>query len=183
MLASLFGLLAGAQPVPALPATPVLPEGRALEEVVAARSDAYFTLYHDLCDPEQLRRMLLPDFEMYHDQNGVSASSAEAFISRYAQRCRTRSSPGGPRLRRQLLQGSRRIYPVPGYGAIEEGRHEYFGRLGNRPERKVTTARYLQLWKLTDDGWRVARAFSYDHLDEPRLPPINKTSPSTLTPR
>lgn len=175
MLIAMLAFIAAGQPESSPSAVPLLPEGRALETAIAARSDAFFALYHDGCDPAQLRAMLMPTLEMYHDQNGVSATSAEGFVARYAQRCRSRGTPTAPRLRRQLVPGTRRIYPVPGYGAIEEGRHDYFGSLGGRPERKVTTARYLQLWAWSRDGWRLARVFSYDHVDEPRLPPIRPT--------
>lgn len=161
-----------AQAVPAPPAGVTIPEGRALHDAIAARSAEFFTLYHEGCDPERLRSILMPDFEMYHDQNGVSASSAEPFIAKYAERCLKRTDPASGRIRRHLLPGTLKIYPVPGYGAIEEGSHEHYGRLGRRPERKVTSARYIGLWKLTPAGWRLARAFSYDHVDAPRLPPI-----------
>jgi len=166
-------VLASALVIQAASLSPVaIPDGLALQEVIAERSQAFFTLYHDGCDPDRLRRFLLPTFEMYHDQNGVSASTAEPFVARYTERCQPRGRPGANRLRRVLRPDSFRVYPVPGYGAIEEGFHEYYGSVGGRPERKVTEARYLQLWALTPDGWRLARAFSYDHRDAPRLPPI-----------
>lgn len=177
MLIALLAMLASPQPGAATPPKPALPEGRALHEAVAARSDAFFTLYHDQCDPERLRTMLAPDFEMYHDQNGVSANSADGFVERYAKRCRDRGKPGANRLRRVLRRETLKIHPVPGYGAIEEGMHDYYGSVGGRPERKVTQARYLGLWALTPDGWRLARAFSYDHVDAPRLPPIGPARP------
>jgi hypothetical protein len=171
MLLTVLLAFAAQAAAPAAPAV-TLPEGQALHDAVAARSAEFFTLYHEGCDPERLRAMLMPGFEMYHDQNGVSAGSAAPFVARYAERCPRRRTPGGPRLRRALLADTLTIHPVPGYGAIEEGTHEYYGSVCGRPERKVTTARYLGLWALTPEGWRLARAFSFGHRDEPRMAPI-----------
>ena len=166
-------MLAMLQGAPAAPPAVVLPQGPALDEAIGAQSDAFFTLFLEQCDPERLRTMLQPDFEMYHDQNGVvAAGDREPFVRRYAERCAPRGKPGANRLRRVLRPGTLKVQPVPGYGAIEEGFNDYYGSVGGRPERKVTEARYLSLWALTPDGWRLARAFSHDHRDAPRLPPI-----------
>ena len=52
---------------------------------------------------------------------------------------------------------------MPGYGAIEDGEHVFYERRGDGPERLVGRARFTQLWRLTPDGWRLARVFSYAH--------------------
>ena len=62
-----------------------------------------------------------------------------------------------------LVAESLNVHPVPGYGAIEDGEHLFYERQGEGPERLVGRARFTQLWRLSVDGWRLARVFSYAH--------------------
>lgn len=144
-------------------AAPALPQGPALTEAIRARDDALFTLVFTACEPERLRAMVTPDFEMYHDRDGVVATSADAFVSGYATSCAARQAPDAWRSRRELVASTLNVHPVPGYGAIEDGEHVFYERRGDGPERLVGRARFTQLWRLTPDGWRLARVFSYAH--------------------
>lgn len=139
-----------------------VPKGPALTEAIGARSKEYFALFFEGCDPEKLRSMLTEDYEFYHDRNGIT-HSAERFVMNYANRCRERATPTARRLRRELVQGTQRIFPVPGFGAIEEGHHRFYPRQGDGPESNPSFGRYLHYWALEADGWRLSRVFSYDH--------------------
>ena len=141
----------------------VLPQGTALTEAVRARDAELFDLAFEGCDPARLRTMIVPDFEMYHDRDGVVARSAEDFITDYARSCRERQAPNAWRSRRALVAGSLNVHPVPGYGAIEDGIHVFYERRGDGPERLVGRARFTHVWALTPDGWRLARVLSYAH--------------------
>lgn len=164
-----FGLvlvLVAAQPS----AAPVaLPEGPALTEAVRARDAEFFRLMFLGCDPARLRTMITPDFEMYHDRGGVIASNADAFVQVHERSCRERQAPDAWRSRRELVETSLRVDPVPGYGAIEDGEHLFYEWRGaaqgpeDRAGRLVGRARFTQLWRLAPDGWRLARVFSYAH--------------------
>ncbi len=140
-----------------------IPDGPALTGIIRARDAEFFALAFDGCDPERLRTMLTPDFEMYHDRGGFVAQDAEAFVRDYAQSCTALQAPDAWRSRRELVAASLNVHPVPGYGAIEDGEHLFYERQGDGPERLVGRARFTQLWRLTDDGWRLARVFSYAH--------------------
>lgn len=140
-----------------------LPDGPALTEVIRARDAEFFALAFNGCDPERLHTMLTPDFEMYHDRGGFVAQDAEAFVRDYAQSCTARQAPDAWRSRRELVAASLNVHPVPGYGAIEDGEHLFYERQGDGPERLVGRARFTQLWRLTDNGWRLSRVFSYAH--------------------
>lgn len=159
MIPFAMAVLAALQPAPA----PVLPDGAALTEVVRARDAEFFALLFEGCAPERLRTMLTPDFEMYHDRGGVVATNAEMFVADYRQSCTARAAPDAWRSRRELVAPSLNVHPVPGFGAIEDGEHLFYERRGDGPERLVGRARFTQVWRLTDDGWRLARVFSYAH--------------------
>jgi hypothetical protein len=149
--------LAAAQPMPALP------EGPALTEAVRVRDAEFFELAFLGCDPARMRAMLTADFEFYHDRDGVVAQGAEAFVADYAHQCAEKRQPDAWRSRRELVAPTLNVHPVPGFGAIEDGEHVFYERQGDGPERLVGRARFTQLWKLTPDGWRLARVFSYGH--------------------
>ena len=159
MILSAIALLAA----PAAAAAPSLPQGEALTAAIVERDAALFSLLFDGCDPAAMDRMLSRDFEMYHDREGVVATGADAFVAQYARNCEARRTPDAWRSRRALVRESLGVHPVPGYGAIEDGTHLFYERRGDGPERLVGRARFTQLWKLTPQGWRLARVLSYAH--------------------
>ncbi len=144
----------------ALPQSP--PDPALLAEVKTADA-ALFETFFERCDPARLASQVTPDFEMYHDKDGVVATSGEAFVALYAKGCEAKKAPDAWRSRRALLPETLRVDPVPGYGAIEEGDHVFYERKGDGPEKLVGKAHFVQLWKKGADGWRVARILSYAH--------------------
>ena len=140
-----------------------LPQGEALAAALTARDAEFFALVFEACDPERLATMLTADFEMYHDRDGVVTRTSEAFVRQYGQDCVARQAPDAWRSRRELVTATLNVHPVPGYGAIEDGEHLFYERQGSGPERLAGRARFTQLWRLTPDGWRLARVFSYGH--------------------
>lgn len=142
----------------------VVPEGAVLTSAIAARDTEFFALFFEGCDPVKARGMLTDDFEMYHDKGGLVTRSGEAFAAQYASDCEKRKAPGAWRSRRELVAGTLEVWPVPGWGALEQGEHVFYERQGDGPEKLVGRARFTQAWALGADGaWRLARVFSYDH--------------------
>jgi len=155
---------AAAATAPSPPAGVVLPDRDALAAQVAARDAEFFALFFEGCDPARVRTMIADDIEMYHDKDGFVWRGAEGVIADYAKACEERRRSGAWRSRRELLPGSLRVDPVPGYGAIEGGVHLFYERRGDGPERLAGRARFTQLWALATDGtWRLARIFSFAH--------------------
>lgn len=153
---------AAAQASASLPV--VIPGQPALTEVIAARDAEFFQLFFEGCDPARVRTMIADDIEMYHDRGGFVWRGAEGVIADYAKSCEERGKPGAWRSRRERVQGSLRVDPVPGHGAIEEGEHVFYERKGDGPEKLAGRARFVQLWTLGADGrWRLSRIFSYAH--------------------
>ncbi|MBB4838155.1 hypothetical protein HNP52_001206 [Sphingomonas kyeonggiensis] len=138
------------------------PDPALLAEVKAADA-ALFETFFERCDPARLAAQVTPDFEMYHDKDGVVATSGDAFVALYAKGCEAKKAPDAWRSRRALLPETLRVDPVPGFGAIEEGDHVFYERQGDGPEKLVGKAHFVQLWKRGADGWRVARILSYAH--------------------
>ena len=152
-------LLAG----PAAQTAPVLPQGDALTAAIRARDAEFFEVFFTGCDAARVAAMLEPDFEMFHDREGVIATSAAPMVEDYARSCEEKKEPDAWRSRRELVAGSLRVEPIPGYGTFEEGDHLFYERKGDGPEKLVGKAHFVHVWRLSPDGWRLARVLSYSH--------------------
>ena len=156
-------LLAGPAVAQTAPAGPVLPQGEALTAAIRARDAEFFEVFFTGCDAARVAAMLEPDFEMFHDREGVIATSAAPMVEDYARSCEEQKKPDAWRSRRELVAGSLRVEPIPGYGAFEEGDHLFYERKGDGPEKLVGKAHFVHVWRLSPDGWRLARVLSYSH--------------------
>ncbi|WIY70538.1 nuclear transport factor 2 family protein [Aquidulcibacter paucihalophilus] len=139
-----------------------LPDGPALTAAIAERDAELFSVMFDRCEPGALSDIITADFEFYHDKAGRMAGR-EAFVGDYAASCEARKAPDAWRSRRALVADSLKVYPIPGYGAVEEGTHLFYERQGDGPERLVGRARFSIVWTLEDGRWRAGRALSIDH--------------------
>lgn len=143
-----------------------VPPQPALTEVVAARDAKLFDVMFAQCDPAALESLVTGDMEFYHDKGG--RMDRNAFLTDYAKGCAAKRAPDAWRSRRELVAATLKVYPIPGFGAVEEGAHLFYERKGEGPERLAGRARFSILWKLEADGeWRMARTFSIDHAPAP----------------
>ncbi len=148
---------------PAPAAAVTIPEGAALEKIIAERDATLFGVMFDRCEPDALADLVTADMEFYHDKGGRMGPRGP-FVEDYRRSCQAKLAPDAWRSRRELVAGSMKVYPVPGFGAVEEGTHLFYERKGAGPESLVGRARFSLLWKLDPDGrWRMSRAFSIDH--------------------
>ena len=53
------------------------------------------------------------------------------------------------------------MYPLPGYGAIEIGTHEFCHEENGKTD--CGTFKFLHVWQKQDGKWQVTRVMSYDH--------------------
>jgi hypothetical protein len=148
---------------PAFAADPVaLPEPAALRAQITARDQELFDVLFEQCAPEKMRALVTDDFEFYHDKDGATFGG-ETFVAGYEKMCTERQKPDAWRSRRRPVEGTLTVDPVPGFGAIHAGEHVFYERQGDGPQKLVGRARFANLWKLTPDGWRLARVLSYSH--------------------
>ena len=105
---------------------------------------------------EKIKSLFTEDLEFYHDKGGLSGyeSNMEAI---------GRLTTGEIKIRRALIPDSMKVFPIPDFGAIQEGQHDFFETLPGQAERKTGTFKFIHIWKETDDGWKIARVVSYDH--------------------
>ena len=127
----------------------------ALHRTVSDLDAEFFSTFNNCDAPGQLQKhaeFLDPNVEFYHDNGGVSWTRKE-YIDK------TRDNVCG-KFRRKLTPGSLAIYPIKGFGAIEEGEQVFCDM---KSEKCFGGAKFLLVWQQTANGWQVTRAFSYGH--------------------
>jgi hypothetical protein len=105
-------------------------------------------------DTVVLKEFFTKDLEFYHDRGGVSNydQNMEAFRTLFTKE-------NG--LKRTLVPGSLEVYPIKGYGAIQEGRHQFCHPENGRMD--CGTFKFLHVWKNENGHWKISRIVSYDH--------------------
>ncbi|MHC1480411.1 nuclear transport factor 2 family protein [Frateuria aurantia] len=148
-----LGLWAACWPVAGLAATATGSDP--LYQQVAGLDTQFFESFNHCDAPQQLQRhgrFLDPDVEFYHDTGGVS-------WTRDAYLAKTGKNVCG-HFRRQLKSGSLEVYPVKGFGAIEQGVQRFCQIATGKCSGE---AKFLILWRRTGSSWQITRAFSYGH--------------------
>jgi hypothetical protein len=127
----------------------------ALFRTVSALDAEFFGTFNHCDAPDQLQKhaaFLDPHLEFYHDNGGVSWTRKD-----YVDKTR-RNVCGN--FRRELTPGSLQVYPIKGFGAIEEGNQAF---CDIKSAKCFGEAKFLIVWHQTPEGWRVTRVFSYGH--------------------
>jgi ketosteroid isomerase-like protein len=127
--------------------------GSALYETVRRMDDSLSTAFN-AHDVPRVMALFTPDLECYHDPGGLQshADVRAGFSSMFT---------GGTDIRRDLVAGTFRVYPIRNYGAIEVGTHRFCHTEKGRPDCGAFA--FLHVWRQTGDTWRLARVVSYGH--------------------
>lgn len=105
-------------------------------------------------DIEKLKTMFTSDLEFYHDQGGLTNYEQNIEASR-------KNFASGRKVRRELVAGSMKVYPIPNHGAIQTGEHRFCDLAKEKSDCGVY--KFVHVWKLTPNGYKLARVVSYDH--------------------
>ncbi|TXI15531.1 MAG: nuclear transport factor 2 family protein [Roseateles sp.] len=138
-------------------AAPPADEGApsALTERIASLDDQVFEAFNRCAEPGQLERhasFFAEGVEFYHDQGGVTWNRADMLVNTRRHAC--------GHYRRELVPGSLRVYPIKGFGAIEQGVHRFCQSGADRCEG---AADFLIIWQRDGERWLITRVVSYGH--------------------
>jgi len=125
-------------------------EATSLYETVVALDKAYFTAYNT-CDMETQQSLLAEDIEFYHDQGGLSTSKTDILKGIADNIC--------GKVTRTVVEGSLEVSPIPGYGAVLVGLHQF--KNNREPEGTPSKkSRFVGIWKQTGNQWQMTRIIS-----------------------
>ncbi|MFC5478984.1 nuclear transport factor 2 family protein [Massilia suwonensis] len=129
-----------------------------------AADQAYWAAYNR-ADADAMNAWLAPDVEFYHDRGGK-------LIGKKALSAANDVMKTNPvKLRREAVPGTLRFFPMREgktvYGAVVTGEHNFYAREPGRKEAFVGRAHFSHLMRLSGKEWRVARIYSYEHVDAP----------------
>ncbi|MTH16886.1 serine hydrolase [Flavobacterium sp. LC2016-01] len=142
-----------------------------LYKIIMSRDSLLFNVGFNTCDITQFENLYSDQFEFFHDKDGTS-NKAEFLESFKKGLC---GSPATYKCRRELVDGSSKIYPLYKkgvlYGAVQTGIHQFYENtaaknepLQQKNEKLVGKARFTHVWVLENNIWRLKRSLSYDHL-------------------
>jgi ketosteroid isomerase-like protein len=130
-----------------------------LFDTVARMDSAIFDAFnaHDI---DRLMALFTNDLEFYNDGGGVTdhQQSKLAFAKMFAN---------NPDIRRELVPGSLKVYPLKDYGAIEVGEHRFChtekGEGAKPAQTECGTFSFAMVWRKAGDRWQLSRVLSYGH--------------------
>ena len=125
----------------------------ALTTEIQKQDAAFFGAFnaHEL---ESMMAFFAADVEFYHDKDGrQSFDQLKAGFQTLFSR--------NDGIRRDLVPGTLRVYPVPNYGAIETGSHKFCHV--ERGKDDCGAFQFVLVWQKLEGRWRVTRALSFDH--------------------
>ena len=113
------------------------------------------------CDEDTLVDLLTEDFEAYHDNHGVIATSRDAFLATILPECQNRRTGELPFLMRKPIYGSYRLRQIGEYTKMQTGEYGLW-TWSNFKDSEVERGKFINLWTKTDTGWKLSRSVTYD---------------------
>ncbi len=117
-----------------------------------------FQAAFETCDMALVTDLLADDLEFYHDRDGLSYTTADAFIADVKRDC-----GGGKRV---LVEDSLTTHMIGDFGAMQHGRHEFHQVMPDGSSIAREKGVFMHMWKRDysgDTGWKITRIISYDH--------------------
>jgi hypothetical protein len=111
------------------------------------------------CNPVKAASFFTEDLEFYHDKGGVT-KTRKTFVEQLEKNfCGEQKQ----KLRRELVKGSLKVYPINNYGAVQIGEHLFYVKEKGQEEKLTGVAKFAHVWKLENGEWRISRVLSFDH--------------------
>ena len=101
-----------------------------------------------------LQDVFAPNTEFYHDRDGLS--DYQTTMNNFK-----RVFVATPDLHRELVAGTLEVYPLPGYGALETGKHRF--TVTQNGQKVTAVYKFTFIWQYKNDRWQVTRAISVGH--------------------
>jgi ketosteroid isomerase-like protein len=103
-----------------------------------------------------MKNIFARNLEFYQDDEGVE--NYDQTVTDFENMFSGNSNNG---LRRELVPGTLKIYPLPGYGAVEIGKHRFVHQENGTDV--VGTFQFVHIWQQVGGLWQLTRAISFGH--------------------
>lgn len=126
-----------------------------LQDTISRLDGEVFDAFNRCEDPAQLRKhasFFAEDVEFYHDTGGVTWTRDAMLANTETHACGN--------YRRELVEGSMKVYPVRDFGAISQGVHRFCQVADGSCEG---LADFVIVWHRVGDRWQITRVLSYGH--------------------
>jgi len=120
-----------------------------LHDLVVSLDKKFFDAYNS-CDVAIHEEMIDEDLEFYHDIGGLATSKIQIIQALKDNIC--------DKVTRELIKGTIEVYPIPEYGAIQMGWHQFHN--SQEPNAKPTPSKFVTIWKQDGDRWSITRVIS-----------------------
>lgn len=121
-----------------------------IEALDARVFDAY-----NRCDLKTFGSYFPEKLEFYHDNGGLTNDTRDSLVESVQKYiC--------GKVRRDVVPGTVKVYPMHGFGAVEIGVHR-FHHPGHDDTEGVGEAQFVMLWQYKDERWQITRVISFDH--------------------
>lgn len=129
---------------------------------VILRQDTLLFAAFNACDTLALARFFDPTIEFYHDKGGLTVGPRQT-LAAVNERCRQVARGEASSLLRERLPAEDAIYPVPGFGAMQIGRHRFVQGAFRGQAASSAEFGFAHVWVHHDSTWQLIRVLSYDH--------------------
>jgi hypothetical protein len=131
------------------------PVDRKLYDTILKVDSIVFDAFNNR-DLATLEKYFDRELEFYHDLGGVTGyvQNMESFRKTFEK---TR------RVKRKVISSSVEVYPVKNFGAVQTGVHQFYAAEDGKTFKLSSAAKFTNLWKRTDTGWKITRVLSYGH--------------------
>jgi len=119
-----------------------------------ANNDAALSAAFNNHDISALMGLFDENIEFYHDTGGLQhyADLEKGFAGLFSQ---------NNGIRRELVAGSFRVFPIKNFGAVELGSHR-FCHVENE-KNNCGTFDFVHVWRRSNGAWKITRVVSYGH--------------------
>ncbi len=156
---------------------PALAEDKNAWQAPILKLDTAYWQAFNSAQPAGMNVHLAEDVEFYHDRGGILIGKAA--LSKVNNGMKTSDS----RVRRELIPDTMKLYPLYRgeqlYGAIMTGEHQFFVRLPKKDEQLAGKAYFTHLLLLKKGQWKIARIYSYEHVDAAQAKALEEQKPES----
>ena len=119
-----------------------------LYKTIVALDSTFFDAYNH-CDMGKQAEFYSDSIEFFHDKGGLETSKKKILEDTKKNIC--------GKITREIVNGSIEVSPIPGYGAVELGSHQFHNLKENTTSKP---SKFVIVWKNDDGKWTIAKVIS-----------------------